>query len=142
MNRFELFKKINIELNMKINNNKNVLGTELQCCSKEPITGFFRDGYCKTNSSDQGSHVVASIISNEFLIFSKSMGNDLSSPNPLYNFPGLKKGDRWCVCAIRWKQAYDAGYAPFVVLEATHEKALEFIDLSALIEKSHDKYLT
>ena len=73
MNRFELFKKKNIELNMKLNNNKNVLGTELQCCSTEPITGFFRDGYCKTNSSDQGSHVVASIISNEFLIFSKSI---------------------------------------------------------------------
>ena len=78
----------------------------------------------------------------DFLNYTKSMGNDLSTPNLLHDFPGLKEGDKWCLCALRWKQAYDAGYAPFVILEATHEKALEFIELSELIEKSHNKYLT
>ena len=122
--------------NLKI---KNVLGTKLKCCSKSPLTGFFRDGYCKTNSKDQGSHVVASIMTENFLNFTKTRGNDLTTPNPVFNFPGLREGDRWCLCALRWKEAYDAGFAPFVLLEATHEKALKFIELSSLVEMSVEK---
>ena len=113
---------------------KNILGTELISCSFDPLTGFFRNGYCQTDDRDRGSHVVASVMSKEFLIFTKTVGNDLSTPNLLYNFPGLKSGDRWCLCALRWKEAYDIGSAPFVILEATHEKALDYIDLSALLE--------
>jgi len=127
---------------MKNTYTKNVLGTKLKCCSQDPLTGFFRDGFCNTNTNDKGSHLVAAIMTTEFLDFTRSMGNDLSTPNLLYDFPGLKKGDKWCLCAIRWKQAYDEGFAPFVILEATHEKALEFIELPALIEKSHNKYFT
>ena len=118
---------------------KNVLGTKLKCCSKSPLTGFFRDGYCKTNSKDQGSHVVASIMTENFLNFTKTRGNDLTTPNPVFNFPGLREGDRWCLCALRWKEAYDAGFAPYVLLEATHEKALKFIELSSLVEMSVEK---
>ena len=113
---------------------KNILGTELISCSFNPLTGYFRNGFCQTNESDRGSHVVASVMSEEFLRFTKSVGNDLSTPNPIYNFPGLKSGDRWCLCALRWKEAYDIGSAPFVILEATHEKALDYIDISALLE--------
>ena len=127
---------------MKRTYTKNVLGTKLKSCSRDPLTGFLRDGFCNTNTNDKGSHLVAAIMTTEFLDFTRSMGNDLSTPNLLYDFPGLKKGDKWCLCAIRWKQAYDEGFAPFVILEATHEKALEFIELSALIEKSHNKYFT
>ncbi len=122
--------------NLKI---KNVLGTKLKCCSKSPLTGFFRDGYCKTNSKDQGSHVVASIMTENFLNFTKTRGNDLTTPNPVFNFPGLREGDRWCLCALRWKEAHDAGCAPYVLLEATHEKALKFIELSSLVEMSVEK---
>ena len=113
---------------------KNILGTELISCSFDPLTGYFRNGYCQTDERDRGSHVVASVMSEEFLKFTKSVGNDLSTPNQIYNFPGLKSGDRWCLCALRWKEAYDVGSAPFVILEATHEKALDYIDLSALLE--------
>ena len=113
---------------------KNILGTELISCSFDPMTGYFRNGYCQTDNRDRGSHVVASVMSDEFLKFTKSVGNDLSTPNTIYNFPGLKSGDRWCLCALRWKEAYDIGSAPFVILEATHEKALEFIELTALLE--------
>ena len=115
---------------------KNVLGTDLKLCSKKPLTGFFRDGFCRTNNQDQGRHVVASVMTNEFLEFSKSRGNDLSTPNELYNFPGLKKGNRWCICALRWKEAYLAGFAPQVDLEATHEKALDYVNIEELIEMS------
>lgn len=115
---------------------KNVLGTDLKLCSKKPLTGFFRDGFCRTNNQDQGRHVVASVMTNEFLKFSKSRGNDLSTPNELYNFPGLKKGNRWCICALRWKEAYLAGFAPQVDLEATHEKTLDYVDIEELIEMS------
>ena len=115
---------------------KNVLGTTLELCSRSPVTGYHRDGFCKTDKNDNGRHVIASIMTEEFLAFTKSKGNDLSSPNILYGFPGLNKDDRWCLCALRWKEAYEAGYAPPVVLEATHEKALEFIDLEILIELS------
>lgn len=117
---------------------KNVLGTDLKSCSQNPKTGFFRDGFCRTNEKDQGKHVVASIMTDEFLIFSKSKGNDLSTPNPVYDFPGLKKGNKWCLCAIRWQEAYKEGYAPKVILEATHEKALVYIKLESLIEMSRE----
>ena len=90
---------------------KNILGTELISCSFDPLTGYFRNGYCQTDERDRGSHVVASVMSEEFLKFTKSVGNDLSTPNPIYNFPGLKSGDRWCLCALRWKEAYDIGSA-------------------------------
>ena len=116
-----------------------MLGTKLKCCSKVPLTGFFRDGYCKTNSKDRGSHVVASIMTENFLNFTKTRGNDLTTPNPVFNFPGLREGDRWCLCALRWKEAHDAGCAPYVLLEATHEKALKFIELSSLVEMSVEK---
>ena len=115
---------------------KNVLGTNLMPCSMKPITGFYRDGFCRTDENDRGRHVVACIMTDRFLAFTKSKGNDLSSPNELYNFPGLKNGDRWCVCAIRWREAYDAGYAPLVILESTHEKALEIIDMEMLLKMS------
>ena len=112
---------------------KNVLGTDLKCCGTKPITGYFRDGFCRTDQSDQGRHVVACIVDERFLDYSQSVGNDLSSPNPMYNFPGLKPGERWCVCALRWKEAFEDGFAPKVVLEATHEKSLDYIQLEDLI---------
>lgn len=111
---------------------KNILGAELQSCCTDPMTGFFRDGFCNTNHQDQGTHVVCAIMTDEFLQFTKSRGNDLSTPRPEYDFPGLKAGDGWCVCAQRWKEAYDAGVAPPVKAEATHEKALEVIPKHAL----------
>ena len=112
---------------------KNVLGTDLKCCGTKPMTGYFRDGFCRTDQSDQGRHVVACIVDERFLDYSQSVGNDLSSPNPMYNFPGLKPGDRWCICALRWKEAFEDGFAPKVVLEATHEKSLDYIQLEDLI---------
>ena len=115
---------------------KNVLGTDLKICSKNPLTGYFRDGFCRTNNLDQGRHVVASIMTDDFLKFSKSRGNDLSTPNRLFSFPGLKKGDKWCICALRWKEAFQAGKAPKVDLEATHEKALDYISIDDLIKMS------
>ena len=118
---------------------KNVLGTKLKCCSKAPLTGFFRDGYCKTNSKDQGSHVVASIMTENFLNFTKTRGNNLTTPNPVFNFPGLREGDRWCLCALRWKEALVNNVAPKVVLEATNEKTLKVIDIKELIKYSHEK---
>ena len=112
---------------------KNVLGTDLKCCGTKPVTGYFRDGFCRTDQSDQGRHVVACIVDERFLDYSQRVGNDLSSPNPIYNFPGLKPGDRWCVCALRWKEAFEDGFAPKVVLEATHEKSLDYIQIEDLI---------
>ena len=111
---------------------KNILGTELQCCCTDPMTGFFRDGFCNTNQRDHGTHVVCAIVTEEFLAFTKSQGNDLSTPRPDYQFPGLKAGDGWCLCALRWKEAYDAGVAPPIKPEATHEKALMLVDKQAL----------
>jgi uncharacterized protein (DUF2237 family) len=116
---------------------QNVLGKELQPCSMDPLTGYFRDGCCNTNAQDQGTHVVCAIMTDEFLAFSKSKGNDLTTPNPYYRFPGLKAGDQWCLCALRWLEAYKAGFAPEVVLECTHQKALEFIPFEALLEHKH-----
>jgi len=111
---------------------KNVLGAPIESCSTEPMTGFYRDGCCRTGPDDLGLHLVCVVATDEFLEFSKSRGNDLSTPNPLYQFPGLQAGDRWCLCVERWKEALDAGAAPQVVLAATHISALEFVDLEDL----------
>jgi len=108
----------------------NVLGTPLLTCSIDPLTGWFRDGCCRTGKGDHGVHVVCVRVSQAFLEYSKSRGNDLSTPHPEHQFPGLKPGDRWCLCAARWQEAFQAGCAPDVVLEATHESALEFVDLA------------
>ncbi|MFM1920082.1 MAG: hypothetical protein RLZZ303_1716 [Candidatus Hydrogenedentota bacterium] len=113
----------------------NVLGTPLQPCSMDPLTGFFRDGCCNTNGEDMGVHTVCVRVTDAFLEFSRARGNDLSTPRPEYAFPGLVDGDRWCLCAMRWKEAFDAGVAPQVVLESTHILTLEFVSLAAL--KSH-----
>ncbi|MCD0459717.1 DUF2237 family protein [Roseiconus lacunae] len=117
---------------------KNVLGTDLGECGTDPMTGFYRDGCCNTGASDSGLHTVCAVMTADFLEFSKSRGNDLSTPNPTYRFPGLKPGDRWCLCAARWKEAYDAGMAPQVVLDATHISTLEFASLEQLQEHAAD----
>ena len=111
---------------------KNVLGTELQPCCKFPMTGFYRDGYCRTGVEDAGLHAVCIKITQEFLIFSKRAGNDLSTPHPEFDFPGLIAGDQWCLCALRWQEAFEAGAAPQVILSATHESALAVIKLEDL----------
>lgn len=111
---------------------KNVLGGTLQTCSTDPMTGYFRNGCCETGPDDLGLHLVCTHLTAEFLAFQKSIGNDLSTPNPWYRFPGLKPGDRWCVCVTRWKEALVAGVAAPVVLEATHMSTLEFVDLDDL----------
>lgn len=116
---------------------KNVFGEELIPCCYSPMTGYFRDGFCRTDDSDHGRHVVCAIMTEAFLTFSKQSGNDLSTPRPEYEFPGLKPGDQWCLCALRWKEAYDHGVAPLVVLEACAEKALEYIEFNALIEHAN-----
>jgi uncharacterized protein len=108
---------------------RNVLGGSLETCSLTPMTGFFRNGCCDTSREDVGSHTVCAIMTAEFLAFSKSAGNDLSTPVPEFGFPGLKPGDRWCLCAPRWQQALEAGAAPHVVLRATEESALRYADL-------------
>ena len=113
---------------------RNVLGTALKLCSLEPLTGYFRNGECDHCQSDTGNHTVCAEVNEEFLTFSKAQGNDLSTPRPEYNFLGLKAGDRWCLCAGRWFDAYKAGAAPKVNLEATHEETLAIIPLSALKE--------
>lgn len=118
---------------------KNVLGTALKACCYAPKTGFYRDGFCKTGPEDVGTHVVCAIMTEEFLVYTKSQGNDLSTPIKMYQFPGLKPGDKWCLCASRWKQAYKAGKAPDVLLEATHEKALEIIDFELLLEHKYSE---
>jgi uncharacterized protein len=108
---------------------KNVLGAELQDCSRDPMTGFFRDGCCRTREDDTGRHVVCVRVTAEFLEFSRRVGNDLSTPMPEYNFPGLNPGDQWCLCALRWQEALESGAAPLIDLHATHEAALNYIDL-------------
>jgi hypothetical protein len=113
---------------------RNVLGTELVACSYDPLTGYFRDGCCHTDMHDLGSHVVCAMVTDEFLEFSRSRGNDLSTPRPEYRFAGLEDGDRWCLCALRWKEALAAGVAPAVVLECTHARALEFVTIEQLQE--------
>ena len=111
---------------------KNVFGEPLAICSNNPLTGFFRDGCCNTDPQDYGSHTVCVVMTEDFLAFSKVAGNDLSTPVPEFAFPGLKAGDRWCLCAARWQQAFHAGMAPRVVLAATHERALEIVALQDL----------
>ena len=112
----------------------NVLGSPIKDCSHDPVTGFTRSGCCETGPQDTASHTVCALMSYEFLAFSKSRGNDLSTPAPMWGFAGLLPGDRWCLCASRWLEAYGAGCAPQVILEATHEKALDIIPLAALKE--------
>ena len=111
---------------------KNVLGGELIRCSMDPVTGFFRNGCCETGPHDLGLHTVCAVMTADFLTFSRSRGNDLSTPVPESGFPGLRPGDRWCLCAPRWKEALDAGCAPKLVLEATHEETLAIVPLGVL----------
>ena len=112
----------------------NVLGGPLQSCCMDPVTGFYRNGRCDTGAGDHGVHVVCAVMTDKFLRFSKSRGNDLSTPVPQWGFPGLKDGDRWCLCASRWKEALGAGMAPKVILEATHISMLEFATIEELRE--------
>lgn len=111
---------------------RNVLGDQLASCCTSPMTGFYRDGFCYTGGGDFGAHVVCAQVTEEFLTFTKLQGNDLSTPAPAFDFPGLKPGDRWCLCASRWKEAMEAGVAPPVVLESTHASALEYVSLAEL----------
>ena len=117
---------------------KNVFGEPLESCSQDPLTGFFRDGCCNTSGGDRGAHVVCARITDEFLAFTKSRGNDLSTPAPAAGFPGLKAGDQWCLCAARWREAQTAGAAPRVVLRATHEDALQWVSLEDLKRHAAD----
>ena len=117
---------------------KNVLGTELKLCCTAPMTGFYRDGYCRTGLSDEGLHIVCCVMTDDFLAFSKSVGNDLSTPIPEYEFPGLKAGDQWCLCMLRWKEALAAGCAPHVALESTHMSAIEFVSIEDLKKHAID----
>ena len=112
----------------------SVLDEQLLPCSKEPMTGFFRDGHCNTCKADYGSHTVCAVMTEEFLAFSKYVGNDLSTPKPEFHFMGLKAGDQWCLCASRFLQAYNEGCAPKVNLNSTHKKALEIVPIEALKE--------
>ena len=111
---------------------RNVLGGVLQPCSTDPMTGFFRDGCCRTGPDDTGVHTVCAVMTAEFLAYTRSRDNDLSTPRPEWGFPGLKPGDRWCLCAARWAEAYRDGCAPKVVLGATHERSLAVVDIDAL----------
>ena len=113
----------------------NVWGEELVPCSYDPLTGFFRDGCCQTDEEDHGTHVVCARMTQEFLVFSLQRGNDLMTPRPEYRFAGLKPGDRWCLCALRWKEALEAGLAPPVIMASTHYKVLEVVSLAQL--KAH-----
>lgn len=114
---------------------KNVLGGELEMCCGDPMTGFYRDGFCRTGIDDTGRHTVCIVATTDFLAFSKAVGNDLSTPMPQYAFPGLVEGDQWCLCMLRWREALDAGAAPQVILKATHEAALTVVSLEDL--KNH-----
>lgn len=117
---------------IKMDESLNVFGEPLQPCSMDPITGFFRDGCCNTGGEDGGSHTVCVEVTRPFLEFSRQRGNDLSTPHPAFGFPGLRPGDRWCLCAARWMEAYEAGAAPRVYLTRTHLRALEIISLEQL----------
>jgi uncharacterized protein (DUF2237 family) len=117
---------------------RNALGGDLQICGLDPKTGYFRDGSCRTQADDRGRHVVCAEVTDEFLAFSRSQGNDLVTPQPAYGFPGLRAGDRWCLCALRWREAHDAGVAPPIFLQASHERLLEVIDLDVLLPYALD----
>jgi uncharacterized protein (DUF2237 family) len=119
-------------------NDRNVLGGELEPCGSDPVTGFYREGCCTTGPDDLGNHTVCAVVTKEFLENQLKNGNDLVTPRPEYEFPGLQAGDRWCICAARWQEAYEAGVAPPVVLAATHARALEVVDLEALHEYAAD----
>ncbi len=121
-----------------VKEDKNVLGEELETCCISPMTGFFRDGSCRTGPNDLGVHVICAEVTKEFLEFSKSKGNDLTMPSSEMDFPGLKPGDRWCLCVMRWKEAYDAGVAPPVILSSTHISALEYVSLDILKKHAID----
>jgi uncharacterized protein (DUF2237 family) len=114
------------------NKELNILGTDLDACCDNPPTGYFRDGFCRTIQEDSGTHILCAVMTQEFLDYTKSRGNDLSTPIPHWSFPGLKVGSKWCLCISRWLEAERAGKAPFVVLEATHKKALEYTTLELL----------
>lgn len=114
------------------NEAKNVLGKKLQPCCFDPKTGFYRDGFCNTDRNDHGRHIICAIMTDEFLEFSKKMGNDLITPIPEYNFPGLKSGDKWCLCVLRWKEAFDNKVAPKVILESCHQKCLDYVSIDDL----------
>ncbi len=111
---------------------KNVLGSDLETCCTSPMTGYYRDGTCNTGAGDMGAHIVCAQMTAEFLEFSQASGNDLITPQPMFSFPGLKPGDRWCLCASRWKEALDAGMAPPVLLKSTHALAVEYVSLNEL----------
>lgn len=115
-----------------VGEDKNVLGEQLEVCCMSPVTGFFRDGTCRTGPNDLGVHAVCAEMTEEFLEFSRSRGNDLTTPVPEMDFPGLKPGDRWCLCVLRWKEAFDEGFAPPVLLASTHISALDFVSLKDL----------
>ncbi|NIH78810.1 DUF2237 family protein [Amycolatopsis viridis] len=117
---------------------RNVLGGELEPCGTDPMTGYYRDGCCTTGDDDLGSHTVCAVVTKEFLEYQRTVGNDLSTPRPEYGFPGLQPGDRWCVVAARWRQAYEAGVAAPVVLASTHERALDIVPLEALRQHAVD----
>lgn len=119
---------------MKVNSNSqlNIFGKQLISCCINPMTGYYRNGLCETGVSDHGTHTVCVIITQEFLDFTVSVGNDLVTPRPEFRFPGLVPGDKWCLCALRWKEAFEAGKAPLVILESTHEKTLDYVSLSDL----------
>lgn len=120
----------------------NVLGEELQCCCTEPLTGFYRDGFCRTGEQDTGRHVICARLTRDFLDFTLSMGNDLITPRPEFRFPGLKPGDKWCLCALRWKEALAAGVAPPVILACTHVKALDYVSLQQLKENAIEENIS
>ncbi len=117
----------------------NVLGGDLECCCRDPLTGFYRDGYCRTGPGDTGLHTVCAVMTEEFLDFSQRRGNDLSTPHPEWDFPGLRPGDKWCLCVTRWQEALEAGHAPQVDLAATHYSALEFVTMDELRAHAVDK---
>ncbi len=125
-------------LNKSVNTKKilnlelNVLGKPLKNCCNSPVTGYYRDGFCKTAENDAGTHTICAIVTEDFLEYSASQGNDLITPKPYWNFPGLKPGDKWCLCISRWLQAEKVGKAPFVILEATHIKSLQYTSLEIL----------
>jgi uncharacterized protein len=119
-------------------NERNVLGGELEPCGNDPVTGFYRDGGCRSGAEDVGSHTICAVVTAEFLEHQRSIGNDLSTPVPQFRFPGLVPGDRWCVTAVNWWRAYEDGVAAFVVLAATNERALELVPLAALEEHAVD----
>lgn len=116
---------------------KNIFGEPLVACGTDPMTGYYRDGCCNTGMTDRGTHTVCAIMTDEFLAYTKSKGNDLSTPVPQYQFPGLRAGDQWCLCVLRWKEALDAGMAPPILPEATHEKSLQIVSMEDLIAQSH-----